>query len=130
MWRKLLASSKEHQLGQDFRQEVVDLESAFEVFVGKYLGKNLKNKLRDELINWMLKFSIEEQLKAGFIALTGKPLHELEPKAYIRWQKSVKELRDHIVHRGVSVTDGQAREAREATFDLITRIDPTTINYF
>jgi len=130
IWRKLLSSSKQHQLRKDFRPELVDLESAFEVFIGEYLGKNLKNKLRDKTVNWILKFSIEEQLKAGFTELTGKPLSERESNAYGRWQRNVKELRDSVIHRGASVSEEQAREAREATFDLITRIDPTTIDYF
>jgi hypothetical protein len=131
IWRKLLASSKEHQLRKDFRQEVVDLESAFEVFIGEYLGENLKGKLRAELVSWILKeFTIDAQLKMGFIALTGKTLSELEPKASTRWHQKVKELRDHVVHRGDSVNEGQAKEAREATFDLITRIDGATISYF
>jgi hypothetical protein len=130
IWRKLFSSSKEHQLRRDFRPELVDLESAFEVFIGEYLGKNLKNKLRDETINWILKLSIEEQLKAGFTELTGQPLSKLESRAYRRWQKNVKKLRDSVVHRGASVTDDQAQEAREATFDLITRIDPAAIGYF
>lgn len=130
IWRELLASSKEHQLRKAFKQEVVDLESAFEVFIGEYLGKNLKGILKDELIDWIFKFSIEEQLRAGFIALTGKPLHNLQPKCYTEWQRNVKELRDGIVHRGSSVNDEQARVAREAAFEIVTRTDPTTINYF
>jgi len=130
IWRKLLSSSKEHQLRKDFRPELVDLESAFEVFIGEYLGKSLKNKLRDETIKWILKFSIEEQLKAGFTELTGNPLSQLESKAYGRWQRNVKELRDSVVHRGASVTNEQAREARDAVFDLMTRINPDIIDYF
>jgi hypothetical protein len=130
IWRELLANSKEHQLRKDFRQEIVDLESAFEVFIGEYLGKNLDGILKAELIDWIFKFSIEEQLRAGFIALAGKPLHKLEPKYYAEWQRNVKELRDGIVHRGLSVNDEQARVAREAIFEIITRIDPTTIYYF
>ncbi len=130
IWRELLASSKEHQLRKNFRQEVVNLETAFEVFIGGYLAENLDGKLKDELLDWIFKLSLDEQLNAGFIALTGKPLHKLEPKVHATWHKNVKELRDGVVHRGLSVNDGQARDAREATFNLITRIDQTTIDYF
>lgn len=130
IWRKLLSSSKKHQLKKDFRPELVDLESAIEVFIGEYLGKNLKTKLRYETVNWILKRSITEQMKIGFVELKGNPLSEIEPKAYGRWQKNVKELRDSIVHRGVSVTKEQACEARDAVFDLVTRINPNTIDQF
>lgn len=131
IWRKLISSSKGHQLRKDFRSELVDLESAFEVFIDKYFGKHLKNKLREETVNWMLKkFSIEEKVKIGFKELTGKSLSEMEPTAHGRWQRCVKELRDSVVHRGASVTEEQAREARDAVFDLMTRINPTIIEYF
>jgi hypothetical protein len=130
IWRKLLSSSKEHQLRKDFRSELVDLESAFEVFIAEYLGKSLKTKFREGTVDWILKLSIEEELKIGFIELTGEPLPKLEPEAYGRWQRSVKELRDSVVHRGAPVTARQAREARGAMFELMTRVDPTTIDYF
>jgi len=130
IWRKLISSSKEHQLRKDFRPELVDLESAFEVFVGEYLGMNLKTRLREATLRWVLRLSIEEQLKIGFAELTGKSLSESEPIVYGKWQTSVKELRDSVVHRGASVNSEQAREGREAVFELLTRIDPTAIDYF
>jgi hypothetical protein len=130
IWRELLASSKEHQLRENFRQELVDLETAFEVFIGEYLGENLDGKLKDELVDWIFKLSLHQQLRAGFIALTGKSLHELQPEAHARWQKNVKQLRDAVVHKGFTVNSEQAREARQATFDFITRIDYTTIDHF
>lgn len=130
IWRKLISDSKEHQLRKDFRSEIVDLESAFEVFVGEYLGKHLSKKLRGETVRWMLKRSIEEQLRIGFTELAGTPVSETEPVAYSKWQSNVKELRDSIVHRGFPATDEQAKEAREAVFNLMTKIDPLAIDYF
>lgn len=130
LWRKLLSSSKAHQLRKDFRSELVDLESAFEVFIGEYLGVMLKNKLRDETIEWILKLSIEEQLKIGFVELKGKALRDLEPEAYIMWQKNVKEKRDKVVHRGIFITEEEAINAREAVFDFMTKIDPSTLDQF
>ena len=130
IWRKLLSNSKKHQLQKDFRAELVELESAFEVFISEFPRRSLRSKLREETINWVLKRSTEEVLKVGFTELTGSPLSKLEPEAYVRWQRNVKELRDSVVHRGAFVSDEQAREAREAVFDLMTRIDPKTIDYF
>lgn len=130
IWRKLISSSKEYQLRKDFRPELVDLESAFEVFIGEYLADNFKSKLKDETVSWILRHSIEEVLKIGFTELAGKPLSKLEPDAYGRWQKSVKEFRDAVVHKGASVTDDQAQEARKAIFDILTRIDQTTLEHF
>lgn len=130
IWRKLISNSKRHELRKDFRSELVELESAFEVFAGEYLGKRLRTKLKDETVSWLLKRSIEEQLKVGFIELKGKPLGRLEPTAYRKWQEHAKQLRDSVVHRGISVTDKQAREARRDVFDLITRVDPLTIDFF
>ena len=75
-----------------------------------------------------MKLSIEEELKIGFTELKGKSLNEIEQNAYQRWQKSVKELRDSVVHRGSAINEKQAREARKAVFDLMTKIDPTVMD--
>lgn len=130
IWRKLLSNSKRHQLLKDFRSELVELESSFEVFIGEYLGKNLRKKFNDETVSWILKLGIEQKLKIGITELKGKSLKEIEPDAYQKWKKSVKELRDFVVHRGASVNQSQAREAREAVFDLMTQIDPMIIDNF
>lgn len=131
IWRKLISSSKEHQLRKDFRSEVVNLDSAFEVFIDEYLGRVLKNKIRHETIDWILeRRSINKKLEIGFIELSGIPLSELEPIAYGRWQEKVRKLRNDVVHRGASVTDEEARQARDAVFDLMTRIYSNTIEHF
>lgn len=131
IWRKLLSSAKGHQLREDFRSEVVDLESAFEVLVDNYLGERLRNKgWRDETIDWMLKHSIEEKLSKGFIELIGKSLAQVEPEAHGEWVRGVKELRNSVVHRGVTVTKEQAKEARGIVFGLIITIDPSAMEHF
>lgn len=130
IWRKLLSNSKRHQLLKDFRSELVELESSFEVFIGEYLGKNLRKKFNDKTVSWILKLGIEQKLNIGITELKGKSLKELEPDAYERWKKSVKEPRDSVVHRGTFVNESQAREAREAVFNLMTKIDPMVIDDF
>jgi len=130
IWRGLLSNAKGHQLGKNYRSEIVELESAFEVFIAEYLGKNLKTKLRQGTIDWLLKLSIEEQIKIGFMELAGHTLAKLYPTEYREWQKSVKEMRDKIVHRGFQATPKQAKDARKATFDLITRADTSSMEHF
>jgi len=130
IWRKLLSSSKEHQLRKDFQSEIVYLESAFEVFVSEFLWKKLSALLNDDSISWILKFSIEEQLKIGFTIFTGKSLSQLEPDSHGTWQRKVKMIRDNVIHRGIPIKADQARKARDATFDLITRIDAEALDYF
>jgi hypothetical protein len=126
----LLSSSKEYQLNKDFTSEVVYLESAFELYVAEFIGERLKPKLRAETIDWILGHGITEILKAGFRELEGKPLSKIEPKAYVNWEKNVKNLRNSIIHRGQLADAVQARKAREATFEIITRINPGSIDYF
>ncbi|MHA1665482.1 MAG: hypothetical protein ACTSVW_06575 [Candidatus Njordarchaeales archaeon] len=84
---------------KDFRAEIVELESSFEVFVSEFLRSNLTKKLREETINWLLKRSIEEILKIGFIELKSYPLSKLESKAHREWKRHVKELGDSVVRR-------------------------------
>lgn len=129
IWRKLISNSKNHQFRRDFRAELVDLESAFEVFVDEYLAQALKSKLKDETVEWILGRSIEEKLKVGFTELKGQSLSKLHPVAHGRWQRDAKEVRDSVVHRGVSVSPEQAEKAREAVFDLITLVDFTTLDH-
>lgn len=130
LWRLLLSSAKDHQKNKNYRSEVVELESAFEVFVGEYLGKYLKLKLRQETVNYLLKKSIEEQLNIGFTELMGSGLAKIYSMEYCKWQKHVKELRDSVVHRGKSVTAEQAKEARKAVFDLLVKIDNSAFVQF
>lgn len=127
IWRALLSSSKEYQLNKDFRTEVVYLESAFEVFVSEYIGDRLKPKLRAETIDWLLGHGITEVLRAGFKEITGKPLSKLEPKAYKNWEKNVRDVRNNVIHRGKTVDNDSARKAREAVFEIITRIEPRVL---
>ena len=126
----MLSSSKEHQLRKDFQSEIVYLESAFEVFVSEFLWKKLSALLNDKSITWILKFSIEEQLKIGFTILTGKSLSQLEPHSHGTWQREVKMKRDNVIHRGISIKADQARKARYATFDIITSINSEALDYF
>jgi hypothetical protein len=130
LWRVLLSSAKDHQKNKNFRSEIVELESAFEVFIGEYLSKALEPKLRQETINWLLKRSIEEQLSIAFTELYGNSLSKMHNEEYSRWSKFVKEKRDSVVHRGIAINEEEARDARRAVLDLIVTIDKSAIEHF
>ena len=130
LWRELLSNAKRHQIAKNHRAEIVELESAVEVFIGEYLGKNLKTKLRQKTIDWILKRGIEDQMEIGFIELTGQPVAKMHPVEYRKWQKLVKATRNNIVHRGSQVTPEQAINAQKATFDILTKIDNTALIQF
>ncbi|RLG06343.1 MAG: hypothetical protein DRN59_03185 [Thaumarchaeota archaeon] len=130
LWRRLISNAKRHQLEKDYRAEIIELESAFEVFISDFLRNHLTSKLREGTINWLLRRSIEEVLRIGFIEIAGKPLSEIYPEAYREWKKRVKELRDSVVHRGAFVNREQAQRARKAVFELMTKIDPKIIDHF
>lgn len=130
LWRLLLSSAKEHQRRKNFRSEVVELESAFEVFFSEYLAKNLKSKLRQETINWLLKMRIEGQMAIGYRELTGNNITKQYPTEHGKWQNCVKEVRDRIVHQGMTITLEQATDARIAMFNFLTRIDNSTMEHF
>jgi hypothetical protein len=127
-WRRLLASSKNDQLRKDFRLEIVNLESCFEVFVSDYLRPILINKgIRKETVQWMLKHRIDLILSVAFREATGQTISQIFPDIYRRWSQNVKELRDSVIHEGVIPTEKQTEEACEIIFKFIMAIDPSII---
>jgi hypothetical protein len=131
IWRQLLTNTKEHQQRKNYRAEIVELESAFEVFFSEYLAKNLRTRLRQETIDWLLtKQRIEGQMAIGYRELTGQAITTQYPKEHGRWQNCVKEVRDRILHQGMEITSEQAIEARKAMFNYLTRIDNSTMEHF
>jgi hypothetical protein len=126
----LLSNAKRHQCASDYRSEIVELESAFEVFVGEYLSSRLNGKLRRVTLDWIFKHGVEEQLRACFCEITGKPLSKLFRKDYGEWKRHVKDKRNGIVHQGLKVTKLEAENARKATFDILTRIDNSVLEHF
>jgi len=130
LWRQLLSNSKDQQKSKNFRSEIVELESAFEVFFSEYLAKNLRARLNQGTINWLLKLSIETQMAIGYREITGNNITEQYPTEHGRWQNCVKEVRDRIVHQGMTITPEQSSDARKALFNFLTRIDSSTMEHF
>jgi len=130
LWRLLLSNAKYEQKIKNFRSEIVELESAFEVFFSEYLAKNLKARLRQETIEWILKNRVEFQMGIGYRELTGQNIAEQYPTEHSKWQNCVKGVRDQIVHQGMTITPEQATDARKAFFNFLTRIDNATMEQF
>jgi len=131
LWRQLLSNSKDQQKSKNFRSEIVELESAFEVFFSEYLAKNLKGRLNQGTIDWLLKKqSIDTQLAIGYGEITGKKIAKQFPTEHGRWRNCVKEVRDRIVHQGMTITPKQSSDARKALFNFLTRIDSSTMEQF
>jgi len=131
MWRKMLSSSTAHKSRKDFRSEVVDLESAVELFIDDYLGDKLHSRgFGIRIIEWIFRRNINEKLSIWLEELTGKNLTVMNSQISGNWQKNLKELRNSIVHRGHIVTPDEALEARRAAIDLILKVNPRAINEF
>jgi len=130
IWRLLVSNSKDQQKVKNFRSEIVELESAFEVFISEYLAKNLKTRLRQETIDWILRERTEFQMSIGYRELTGQKMSKQYPVEYGKWNDCVKQVRDRIVHQGITITPEQATDARKAFFNLLTRIDNATMEQF
>lgn len=130
LWRQLLSNSKSQQKSKNFRSEIVELESAFEVFFSEYLSKSLRARLNQGTIEWLLKQSIETQIAIGHREITGMKMTEQYPTEYSKWQTCVKEVRDRIGHQGMAITPEQSTDARKALFNFLTRIDSSTMEHF
>ena len=131
LWRILLSSAKYHQKNKCYRAEILEMESAFEIFFSEYIANALKGKFREETIDWLLKKQrIEGQMSIGYREITGQNIHTQYPTEYTKWQRYVKEVRDQIIHQGITVTPEQSTDARKALFNFLTRIDSSTIDHF
>jgi len=130
IWRVLVSNSKDQQKVKNFRSEIVELESAFEVFFGEYLAKNLKTRLRQETIEWILKNRVDFQMAIGYRELTGQNIAKQYPIEHSKWKNCVKDVRDRIVHQGITITPEQATDARKAFFNFLTRMDNATMQQF
>ncbi len=130
LWRVLLSNSKNHQKNKNYRSELIDLESAFEVFIADYLRNKLNGKLKDATIVWLLKNSIENQLNIGFTELNGVPVKRMFQEEYRLWNEAVKEKRDGVVHRGLQISEEEAIKARKAVLNLMLSIDNSAVLHF
>jgi hypothetical protein len=130
LWRQLLSNSKDQQKSENFRSEIVELESAFEVFFSEYLAKNLRGRLNQRTINWLLSLNVNTQLTIGYREITGKEIQKQFPTEHGRWNNCVKHVRDLVAHQGMTVTPKQSSDARKALFNFLTRIDSSAMEQF
>jgi hypothetical protein len=131
LWRKLITNAKNAQLRHDNRLQLVELETAFELFAYDYVLNSLRSKgIREETIEWISKRNIDDLLSIWFREATGNKASELFAQIHSKWSNDVKKLRDAVVHKGEKVTLEQVQEARGAVFDYIIAINISTIDQF
>lgn len=131
IWRRLISSAEAHQSRQDYRSEIVDLESAVETFVDDFLWRELRSKGFDEkTVNWVLKHGIDAKVSVWVAELTRGA--ENHPNLDIQgiWRKDLKELRDRAIHKGTEISSQQALNARAAAFSMIVRTEPEALVQF
>jgi hypothetical protein len=131
LWRKLITNAKNAQLRHDYRLQLVELETAFELFAFDYVLNSLQSKgIREETIKWISRRNIDELLSVWFQEATGNKASVLFAQIHSKWFNAVKNLRDGVVHHGVNVTREQVQEARGAVFDYMIAINISTIDQF
>jgi len=136
LWRKLLSNAKGYEINGDFRMAIVELETAFEIFIVEYLRKGLKDKYSPNVLEHLFQHfkRVEDELTILFEIATGKTLRQIlkeanQPKLYSKWQQHVKEKRDRTVHRGENIEEKEFKEGFKSVFKIILLLDPEALNY-
>lgn len=136
LWRQLLANAKGYEINKDFRMEIVELETAFEVFLYEYLKPKLKTMCTDQIMEMIFQHfrRMEDITNFVFKIPTGKTLRGMlkeanRDKLYGIWKECVKDQRDKILHKGEGVTNSQAKKAFEAVFKIIVFLEPKSLEY-
>lgn len=131
IWRKILSLAKNDQLRKDFRLEVVNLESAFEIFVKEHLKPLLQQKgIIGQRLDWVLRRGIDLFMSKWFKVATGQEASERYGELHERWQKEAKDLRNDVVHHGAPVDSHSSQLARKAIIDYILAIEPEAAEHF
>jgi hypothetical protein len=131
LWREVISNSKGHQVRKDYRLEVIDLETAFELFIDDYLITRLKERgWRKETLGWLSTHFLRNKMDIGFRELEGRTLDKLFKEEYSNWRKDLYHVRNGVVHQGKSVNCEEIKKAREALFGIITKIDVRTLEQF
>jgi hypothetical protein len=118
LWRQLLANAKGYEINRNFRMEIVELETAFEVFLYEYLKPKLKPLFTEPIVETIFQHfrRMEDVTTLVFEMATGKRLREILKganleKLYGVWKEFGKDKRDKILHRGEEVSESEAKKA-------------------
>ena len=136
LWRQLLANAKGYEINRNFRMEIVELETAFEVFLYEYLKPKLKPLFTEPIVETIFKHfrRMEDVTTLVFEMATGKKLREILKEANLEklygvWKEFGKDKRDKILHRGEEVSKSEAKKAFEAVFKMIVFLEPKSLEY-
>jgi len=136
LWRQILSNAKGYEIDKDYRMEIVELETAFEVFLTEYLKLRLEQKCAGNVVETIFKHirRMDDVTADIFKVTTGQKLRDMlrngnRPKLYANWKKYVKEQRNRILHRGFKVDKAQAKKAFETIFKIILFLEPKSLEY-
>jgi len=104
VWQEILLSSIEYESKEDYQTQLVQCQTAFEIYLDGILNSKLKKKylMSEEIIESILrKYSILEQLAFWMKKCYGKGF---SPNDGIckEWREKVYGLRNEIIHEGKS----------------------------
>ena len=136
LWRQLLSNAKGYEIESNYRMEIVELETAFEVFLAEYLKPRLEKICTDQIVEMIFEHfrRMEDVTTLVFKVATGKKLKEMledvgRAELHGNWKKYVKDQRDRILHRGQEISKIQAKKAFETVFKIIVILEPKSLEY-
>lgn len=126
-WRELFFRAIVQAKQGLYRQALLDYATAFEAFLGQFLGERLRLRYDDAAADYLLHHSwqIETRLKHLLQLAIGHRLTEC-PEVYSSWLEDVKSKRDKLIHgERLDVTLLDAEKAHCACYQAIRWIQDT-----
>lgn len=116
----MLKASKELLDNNYYRSAVLEAQTALEVFIHKTIFSLLKYKVGKELKDFIKeksRFDFDSIFKTIIPYTTNLPIDRTTD--LWRHMKEVKNLRNKIVHDGISVSEKEAKKAYKSTYKLL-----------
>lgn len=113
-----------HERGR-YRNAVVEITSAFDIFLVDFLNKEFEKKeLEEQLINYLISQckDFNFMLKEGLKIAKGRSFGEVDDKLLNRFKQDVLKLRNDVIHRGANITQKDSENAVRIVNEMISKI--------
>ncbi len=138
LWTYILTSAKSFELENNFRNAIIECQTAFELFLTVYTKEKIRRLYSENIADYIYlsrRPRVEDLTKGIMKLAVGKTLPELlggldQDALYQKWKNGVNDKRNLIVHKGEDASKEEANEAFATIFKLVIFLDPDILHYF